>query len=659
MRASYLITFRDDGGGRAADLRLVAEWVSRLASAQLIVVEQATRSALRQGDLPSTARHILAYNGGPFNKSWGLNVAARHAQAEVLIVADADLIVPIQALSSAIAACHDGLDAVNPYARLVDVAPDVTESLRNGELDQLESLPAHDINRTAQGEQLCFCGGAYVIRRSAYERLGGQDERFVGWGGEDDAMSIKVLGLLEKTATFARPTAYHLHHARRHANIAADDHYRANIELLRAYRAMSADELRALCEAQRATMGDAGKYGGRGPARSLAIKFYSLAETSGYGLAGIAYVEGLARARVPLAWTPLTFDGQSYVPLAGPEDWERACERDPGLPALPPVDPAPAADAGIEFDTVLMHCTPEYWPSLRVPGVRNVGYVAWETNRIPPQWPELLEAADTILVPSAFSRDALLAGGVHTPVHVVPHIARRLEADRAAASRWKAAHKIPPDHVVFYTIGCWTARKAMWDTLNAYLLAFGARDRVTLVIKTDAEGVRSGNAPRREPTAALAADIVASYPDPAAVRLLGGKLSGADIDALHCASDCYVSLTRSEGWGLGAFDAACAGNPVIITGWGGQLEYLDGDGALLVDYTLEPVADVLGGASYRADQKWARADIEHAIALLQAVHHDPTAARRRAAPLAARIAGLFAEPVVIARMLEAIRVQGT
>jgi hypothetical protein len=264
VRASYLVTFRDDGSGRAANLRLVAEWVSRLESVELIVVEQAARSALRQGDLPSSARHVLAGNDGPFNKSWGLNVAARHALADVLVVADADLIVPIKALSSAIAACRDGLNAVNPYATLIDLAPDATKSLRKEGLDRLDSLAARDINRSAQGEQLCFCGGAYVIRRSAYERLGGQDERFLGWGGEDDAMSIKVLTLLDKTATLAGATAYHLHHTRRGADIGGDRRYRDNVDLLRAYQAMSRDALSSLCDAQRESMGDPGKY--RGPA---------------------------------------------------------------------------------------------------------------------------------------------------------------------------------------------------------------------------------------------------------------------------------------------------------------------------------------------------------------------------------------------------------
>ena len=39
-------------------------------------------------------------------------------------------------------------------------------------------------------------------------------------------------------------------------------------------------------------------------------------------------------------------------------------------------------------------------------------------------------------------------------------------------------------------------------------------------------------------------------------------------DAIHAIGDCYVSLTHGEGWGMGAFDAATLGKPVLITGWG-------------------------------------------------------------------------------------------
>ena len=50
-----------------------------------------------------------------------------------------------------------------------------------------------------------------------------------------------------------------------------------------------------------------------------------------------------------------------------------------------------------------------------------------------------------------------------------------------------------------------------------------------------------------------------------------------------------IASSRSparRGGGWGAFEAARLGKPVIMTGYGGQLDYLDAELSHLVDYTL-------------------------------------------------------------------------
>ena len=88
-------------------------------------------------------------------------------------------------------------------------------------------------------------------------------------------------------------------------------------------------------------------------------------------------------------------------------------------------------------------------------------------------------------------------------------------------------------------------------------------------------------------------------PHPAPVRLVTRDLADAEVEALHARGDCYVSLCRSEGWGIPPFDAAARGTPVVITGFGGHLAYLDADSAYLVDYDLVPVDDPFGGRRTR------------------------------------------------------------
>ena len=45
--------------------------------------------------------------------------------------------------------------------------------------------------------------------------------------------------------------------------------------------------------------------------------------------------------------------------------------------------------------------------------------------------------------------------------------------------------------------------------------------------------------------------------------------------ALFASADCYVSLHRSEGLGLGMVQAMYLGKPVIATGYSGNLEFMN------------------------------------------------------------------------------------
>ena len=78
---------------------------------------------------------------------------------------------------------------------------------------------------------------------------------------------------------------------------------------------------------------------------------------------------------------------------------------------------------------------------------------------------------------------------------------------------------------------------------------------------------------------------------------------------MHCC-DCYVSLHRSEGYGLTIAEAMLIGKPVITTGYSGNLDFTTDETALLVDYKLIPVEQ--GDYPYANGEMWAEPDIEQA-----------------------------------------------
>ncbi len=195
--------------------------------------------------------------------------------------------------------------------------------------------------------------------------------------------------------------------------------------------------------------------------------------------------------------------------------------------------------------------------------------------------------------------------------------------------------------------------------MRAYQWAFAGRDDTLLVVKTsprDFTVTGSGAAGPVAPgtTAWSLAQLLAGFAQPAPVRLVTGVLDERDLDALHTRGDCYLSLCRSEGWGFPPCDAAAWGNPVVITGFGGQLAYLAADSAFLVDYELVPVDDPAGGGSYTPDQQWAEPSIEHAAALLRGVLAEPAEAAARAARARERVVRDFAAPVVAEAFLSAL-----
>ncbi|MCZ7600737.1 MAG: hypothetical protein M5U09_27540 [Gammaproteobacteria bacterium] len=145
--------------------------------------------------------------------------------------------------------------------------------------------------------------------------------------------------------------------------------------------------------------------------------------------------------------------------------------------------------------------------------------------------------------------------------------------------------------------------------MHAFLLAFTRQDEAVLLVKTTPYGEAEGYQGRS--SRELFDAIVASHRNRARVEYVSSELDD-DIARLHLAGDAYVSLSRGEGVRLGAFDAACAGTPVIATGWSGHLDFLPADSACLVDYRLGRVGAHLFHHPPQ-EQYWALADLDHAI----------------------------------------------
>jgi glycosyltransferase involved in cell wall biosynthesis len=382
------------------------------------------------------------------------------------------------------------------------------------------------------------------------------------------------------------------------------------------------------------------------------IRWLSVGPGSGYGDASEAYLSGLrAAGSVAVSWTPMGWESNRWGRPFGPHP-------DPDLEVVVHRD---IANLPIEHDTVVVS-SPPIWNedlALETAGRRLVAYTTWETDRLAPELVNLLERYQLVLVPSRFNRDTFVSSGVTVPVRVVPHIAPKVPTRAAPVDPAPA----PP--FVFYVIATWSTRKAILDAVNAFAAAFGADDDVVLVIHTTPEDhiARARLARGAEPWSRhgdkswfTLARALAGRPDPPRIVLSTRWLDRTGVEALHARGDCYMSLSRGEGWGLGAFDAGAHGNPVLITGWGGTLDFLPPDYPYLVGYDLVATASEEPDDWWcpRLDERWARARVDHAAALLRHIFEHQAQAREWGRALQSTIHTGFHRARVTRGLLDAL-----
>ena len=100
------------------------------------------------------------------------------------------------------------------------------------------------------------------------------------------------------------------------------------------------------------------------------------------------------------------------------------------------------------------------------------------------------------------------------------------------------------------------------------------------------------------------------------VRILAETFSHAALEDLYLRHDVYLSLHRSEGYGLTIREAMLYGLHVVATGWSGNMDFMTGALAHPVSYRLVPV-NMTSGSYKGLKATWAEADVREAAGILQ------------------------------------------
>jgi glycosyltransferase involved in cell wall biosynthesis len=117
--------------------------------------------------------------------------------------------------------------------------------------------------------------------------------------------------------------------------------------------------------------------------------------------------------------------------------------------------------------------------------------------------------------------------------------------------------------------------------------------------------------------------LVAEAAD-ARVLVVDRVLERSELNSLMDLCDCYVSLHRSEGFGLTMAEAMALGKPVIATAYSANTEFMNSGNSFPVRYELVRL-DRDHGPYFRGGV-WAEPSVEHAAELMRYVYEDPAAA---------------------------------
>lgn len=268
-------------------------------------------------------------------------------------------------------------------------------------------------------------------------------------------------------------------------------------------------------------------------------------------------------------------------------------------------------------------------------GKYTIGYWAWELPEFPDAWVQYADFCQEIWAPSHFTAQSI-AEKVPVPVLTMPHAI----AFPRPSGDLRAQFGLPRDQFLFlflYDLNSYSERKNPAAMLEAFRRSGLAGRGAALVIKVH-------NVAGNEADFARLQAAAAALPG---TTLLTQTLARADIYALEAACDCFVSLHRSEGFGLAVAESMYLGKPVISTDWSATAEFVNaGNGCPVRCRTVQLERN---HGPYAKGQFWAEPDLDHAAECMRRLAGDPALAARLGTAARATIEERFAPAVIGAR----------
>ena len=326
--------------------------------------------------------------------------------------------------------------------------------------------------------------------------------------------------------------------------------------------------------------------------------------TSGYASAAKGYVAEYVTNGIPVCWHTLKFDSSkldttNYVNALAESAINRTLNGK---------------------DQITLHSTPDLWPEFIrkyecSKYKRVVGYCAWESSKLPVKWVDCINMLPEVWVPSHYNKTVYENCGVKSKIEVVPHVwfdQKLLDKNKVNITDCFGT-ELSKSKYTFYCIGELTARKSIEELVKVFDKLNDKYQDTQLLLKVHYKDYTLTNINYIVNKLSLLTNKLGK-----SIHLLLMNLNEREMLSLHSFGDCYVSLTKSEGFGLTIFEAFHLKKDVIATGYSGHIDFLGENYPGLVNYKIGSIQGMeTFSVNYTSDQEWAYPDLDHTYALME------------------------------------------
>ncbi|NGZ25533.1 MAG: glycosyltransferase family 4 protein, partial [Magnetococcales bacterium] len=209
----------------------------------------------------------------------------------------------------------------------------------------------------------------------------------------------------------------------------------------------------------------------------------------------------------------------------------------------------------------------------------KIGFAVWESTVVEESWMQASRTLDGVWTATQWNRQVFIHNGMEpAKVQVVPE---GVDPDLFSPAGDLFSQLQQDNRYKFLIVGKFEERKKTAAMIRAFDDVFHGQQDVMLLLLCHNHFVPNFNINKELQKLSLKnKNNIAA----------GAWVPTSDILAkIYRSCNVFLAASRAEGWGLPICEAMACGLPTIVTHYSGPTEFVHGDNALLLDYTLTPI----------------------------------------------------------------------